>query len=156
MSDPVATVGIMTERTTQAPTILVTDSPEPEHVALISDGLDEFNILKAGTNDRRPLAVLVKDPDTRRVIGGLSGRTSLGLLFVDLFYLPPGLRGAGIGSELLRQAEDEGRRRGCVAAVLYTISFQAPEFYERNGWQRFGEVPASPGASRVFMTKSLV
>jgi GNAT superfamily N-acetyltransferase len=149
----------MTERITQAsaaPAIFVTDSPDPEHVALISDGLDEFNILKAGVNDRRPLAVLARDPQTQRVIGGLTGRTSLGLLFVDLFYLPPALRGGGLGSEILRQAEDEGRRRGCVAAVLYTISFQAPGFYERNGWQKFGEVASSPqGTTRVFMTKSL-
>ncbi|SMD06071.1 GNAT family N-acetyltransferase [Kibdelosporangium aridum] len=138
------------------PTVFVTDSPEPDDVALISDGLDEFNVLKAGINDRRALAVLVRDPDTQRVVGGLTGRTSLGLLFVDLFYLPSELRGAGLGSEILRQAEDEGRRRGCRTAVLYTISFQAPEFYQRNGWQKFGEIPSNPpGPSRVFMTKDL-
>ncbi|MFG2225242.1 GNAT family N-acetyltransferase [Streptomyces sp. NPDC048644] len=56
----------------------------------------------------------------------MTGRTSLGLLFVDLFHLPPALRGAGVGREILRQAEEEGRRRGCRAGVLYAISFQAP------------------------------
>jgi GNAT superfamily N-acetyltransferase len=90
------------------------------------------------------------------VVGGLTGRTSLGLLFVDLFYLPAGLRGGGIGGEILRLAEGEARRRGCRTAVLYTISFQAPGFYQRNGWRVFGEVPCDPpGTSRVFMTKSL-
>jgi hypothetical protein len=40
--------------------------------------------------------------------------------------------------------------------VLYTISFQAPRFYERLGWRIFGEVPCDPpGTSRVFMTKQL-
>jgi len=46
------------------------------------------------------------------VVGGLTGRTSLGLLFVDLFYLPAELRGQGIGGEVLKQAEEESRRRG--------------------------------------------
>src|SRR5689334_11688508 len=42
------------------------------------------------------------------------------------------------------------------SAVLYTISFQAPGFYERNGWRRFGEIPSDPpGTSRIFMTKEL-
>jgi GNAT superfamily N-acetyltransferase len=136
--------------------VFVTDAPEAEDVALISDGLDDFNVLQTGTDDRRALAVLARDPETGRVVGGLTGRTSLGLLFVEVFYLPPALRGAGVGSEILRQAEDEARRRGCRAGVLYTISFQAPGFYLRHGWKVFGEVPCDPpGTSRVFLTKDL-
>lgn len=90
------------------------------------------------------------------MLGGLTGRTSLGLLFVDLFHLPTELRGQGLGSEVLRLAEEEGRRRGCRSAVLYTISFQAPEFYQRHGWEVFGEIPCDPpGTSRIFLRKEL-
>ncbi|WP_435972197.1 GNAT family N-acetyltransferase [Streptomyces sp. Qhu_M48] len=135
---------------------VLTDSPLSEDVAAISDALDRFNIEHTGIADRRPLAVLVRDPETRQVVGGLTGRTSLGLFFLDLFYLPPRLRGSGLGTELLRQAEDEARARGCRMAVLYTITFQAPGFYQNHGWKRLGEVPCDPpGASRVFMTKEL-
>jgi GNAT superfamily N-acetyltransferase len=143
--------------TDQTVTIVMTDSPGADDVAVIADGLDEFNTIQAGINDRRPLAVLVRDPESNRVVGGLIGRTSLGLLFVDLFHLPAELRGSGIGSEILRRAEDEARRRGCRTGVLYTINFQAPGFYQRNGWQVFGEIPSDPpGISRVFMTKTLM
>ena len=134
--------------------ISVTDSVEPEATALISAGLDEFNVEVTGIQDRRPLTVLVREPGTDRVIGGLTGRTSLGLLFVDLFYLPAELRGQGIGGDVLKQAEDEARRRGCRTGMLYTISFQAPGFYLKHGWQVVGEVACDPpGTSRVFMTK---
>jgi GNAT superfamily N-acetyltransferase len=139
-----------------ATSVFVTDAPEADAVALISDGLDAFNVLETGTDDRRALAVLASDPETGRVLGGLTGRTSLGLWFVEVVYLPPELRGAGVGSEILRLAEDEARRRGCRAGVLYTISFQAPDFYRRHGWRVFGEIPCDPpGTSRVFMTKEL-
>ncbi|GAA1341135.1 GNAT family N-acetyltransferase [Streptomyces sanglieri] len=135
---------------------VLTDAPNPEDVAAISGALDRFNIEHTGIADRRPLAVLVRDPETRQVVGGLTGRTSLGLFFLDLFYLPPRLRGSGLGTELLRQAEDEARARGCRMAVLYTITFQAPGFYQNHGWKRLGEVPCDPpGTSRVFMTKEL-
>jgi GNAT superfamily N-acetyltransferase len=138
------------------PEVFVTDAPESGHIALVSEALDEFNVQAAGTDDNRPLAVLVRDPRTYRVVGGLTGRTSLGLWFVDLFHLPPALRGAGLGGEILRRAEEEARGRGCRSGVLYTISFQAPEFYRRHGWRSFGEVPCDPpGTSRVFMTKDL-
>jgi GNAT superfamily N-acetyltransferase len=154
--EPLLPDGQDTEKTASRPVVVVTDAPVDEDVAIVADGLDSFNVQESGTDDRRPLAVFVKDAASRQVVGGLTGRTSLGLLFVDLFYIPPALRRSGIGSDVLRQAEDEGRRRGCRTAVVYTISFQAPGFYERNGWRIFGEVPCDPpGTSRVFLTKDL-
>ncbi|HHK8248453.1 TPA: GNAT family N-acetyltransferase, partial [Serratia marcescens] len=124
--------------------IEISDRVTPEITSCIAEGLDRFNDQQIGYGDRLPLAVVVKDPDSGDVLGGITGRSSLGLLFLDLFYLPEALRGTGLGSELLRRFEQEGRRRGCLSAVLYTISFQAPEFYQRHGWQRMGEVPCLP------------
>ncbi|SCK46084.1 Acetyltransferase (GNAT) family protein [Streptomyces sp. WMMB 714] len=138
------------------PVVQLTDTPAEEDLARIAAALDEFNVAETGVDDRRPLAVLVKDPGTGRVLGGMSGHTSLGLLFVESFHLPDELRGSGFGTAVLRAAEDEARRRGCRNAVLYTLSFQAPGFYEKHGWQVFGDVPCEPpGTSRVFMTKAL-
>ena len=138
--------------------IVLTDAPDAGDVDVISAGLDAFNVDSTGINDRRPLAVLVRDPDTNEVVGGLVGRTSLGLLFVDTLYLPAELRGSGMGSEILRQAEDEARKRGCHTGLLYTMNIHAPGFYQRNGWHAFGEVHSGgdhAGFYRVFMTKTL-
>jgi GNAT superfamily N-acetyltransferase len=141
--------------TVSEPTIVVTDAPDPADVAVIGEGLGAYNAENAGYSDRKPLAVLVKDGDGRTV-GGISGRSSLGVLFVDLVYLPKTMRGGRLGSRLLAMAEDEGRRRGCKSAVLLTISFQAPGFYKKRGWRVFGEIPCDPpGTSRFFMTKEL-
>lgn len=128
--------------------IEISDRVTPEITSCIAEGLDRFNDQQIGYGDRLPLAVVVKDPDSGDVLGGITGRSSLGLLFLDLFYLPEALRGTGLGSELLRRFEQEGRRRGCLSAVLYTISFQAPEFYQRHGWQRMGEVPCLPPGTK--------
>lgn len=138
------------------PEIIVTNVVDHEIEKLIGAGLSSFNDEVTGYSDRQALAVLVKDPVTGQVLGGATGRSSLGLLFLDLFYLPEGLRGMGLGTAVLQAFEAEGRRRGCVAGVLYTISFQAPKFYERHGWQRFGEIECEPpGTSRIFLTKQL-
>ena len=138
------------------PVVTVTDAPDTRVATVVEQGLHRYNVQQSGIDDAQPLAVVVSDPETHEVLGGITGRTSLGLLFIDLVYLPDALRGGGLGSRMLRAAEDEGRRRGCRAAVLYTISFQAPGFYARHGWRVFGEVPCDPpGTSRVFMTKTL-
>lgn len=136
--------------------VVVTDAPSADCLAIISDGLDRFNIDATDIADRKPLAVLAVDSDSQTVLGEVTGRTSLGMLFIDVFFLQEALRGSGLGGRLLSAAEDEGRRRGCRSAVLYTISFQAPSFYTKHGWQIFGEVPCDPpGTSRVFLSKDL-
>jgi GNAT superfamily N-acetyltransferase len=135
--------------------IVVGDDADPEFERVIGKGLDEFNEQAAGLSDRRPLCVIVKDPDSSEVLGGIVGRTSLGLAFLDLFHLPDSLRGTGLGTKILKAFEEEARGRGCRSAVLYTISFQAPGFYKRNGWISFGEIDSMDGISRIFMTKKL-
>lgn len=138
------------------PVVTLTDAPDREAEHAIESGLARYNAERAGIADSRPLAVLVSDPATGKVVGGLRGRTSLGLLFIDLFFLPEALRGHHLGSRILQVAEDEARRRGCGTAVLYTISFQAPEFYERHGYRRFGTIACQPpGTSRIFLSKAL-
>jgi GNAT superfamily N-acetyltransferase len=143
-------------RPLMTPVLTVSSEPEPEAVQVIGDGLNGYNDAIVGYADRLLLHVIARDPGSGEILGGISGRSSLGLMFLDLVYLPESLRGQDLGTRMLAMAEDEGRRRGCRAAVLYTISFQAPRFYERLGWRVFGEVPCDPpGTSRVFLTKEL-
>jgi GNAT superfamily N-acetyltransferase len=133
----------------------LTDAPSREAEAVIEDGLSAYNEAQASYVDARPLAVLVTDAGGA-VVGGLVGRTTLGLLFVDLFFLPQAARGHGLGAKVMAMAEDEARRRGCTAATLYTITFQAPEFYARHGYRELGRVEcAPPGATRICMAKTL-
>lgn len=136
--------------------VTVTDMPGAPAEAVIRDGLGAYNLEKAGYRDQRPLAVLVSDPDSGEVVGGLVGRTSFGLMYIDRFFLPERLRKQGLGSRIIEAAEAEGAKRGCSHAILFTLSFQAPGFYERQGWQVLGRIDCDPpGHTRFCMTKKL-
>ena len=136
--------------------IVLTDAPNEADHAVIEGGLSDFNTEQAGYRDWRELALLARDPATGKTLGGILGRTTLGLLFLDLVYLPPTLRGQDLGSRMMRMVEEEAVRRGCRSGALITISFQAPGFYERHGWREFGRVACDPpGTFRVFMSKTL-
>ena len=67
------------------------------------------------------------------MIGGLFGRTSFGLLFVERVFLPERVRGYRLGSRVIALAEEEAKRRGCTRAALFTLTFQAPGFYPQAG-----------------------
>jgi GNAT superfamily N-acetyltransferase len=134
----------------------LTDAPDHGECAVITDGLRTYNEAQAGSSDSRALAVLVRDPETKKVVGGLLGRTSLGLLRVDRFFLPEELRRSRLGSRILAMAEDEGRRRGCSRALLSTVHFQAPGFYLKQGWEVAARIDCEPpGHTRFLMTKKL-
>jgi GNAT superfamily N-acetyltransferase len=98
----------------------------------------------------------VANPNSGEVIGGLSGRTSFGLLFVERFFLRETRRGNGLGSRIIALAEEEARRRGCTRAALFTLSFQAPGFYLKQGYEIAAQLECSPpGATRMLMSKKL-
>jgi len=136
--------------------IALTDAPEDDECAVITEGLRAYNEAQAGVSDSRALAILVRDPETQNVVGGLLGRTSLGLLRVDRFFLPEDLRRDRLGSRILAMAEEEARRRGCTRAVLSTLHFQAPGFYSKQGWEVAARIDCEPpGHMRFYMTKKL-
>lgn len=132
-----------------------TDVPDEATRAAILDPLIAFNRVAAGRHDLRPLILAIHDT-ADRVVGGLWGRTAYDYLFVELLFIPESMRGRGLGSELLLRAEREAMARGCHSAWLDTFEFQARGFYERLGYECFGELESYPTGSRFFMTKRLV
>ncbi len=137
-------------------TITLTDAPEDGERTIVMDGLRAYNEERAGVSDARQLAILARDPDTGEVVGGLLGRSYLGLLTVERFFLPENLRRGGLGGRILAMAEEEGRRRGCTRAVLSTLHFQAPGFYLKQGWEVAARIECEPpGHTRFYMTKNL-
>jgi GNAT superfamily N-acetyltransferase len=139
------------------PTITLTDSPDAAARRAILGPLVAFNAIGAGRpEDHRPLAVLLSDPATGAVIGGLWGATMFDHLHVDLLFVPESVRRSGIGRRLMRDAETEAVRRGCIGAWLDTYSFQTRGFYERIGYAVFGEIADyPPGHRRIFLKKML-
>jgi GNAT superfamily N-acetyltransferase len=141
---------------TGEPVVALATERDPRAEPVVTGGLADYNRETFGRVDTRTLDILVRDPDTGEIVGGLLGRSSLGMFFLDLFYLPKQLRRGGLGSRLIAQAEAEARRRGCTAALVYTVTFQAPGFYEKHGYRRFGEIACPPdGATRIFLSKPL-
>ncbi len=141
---------------TGGPTPTLAGERDERAAAVVTEGLAAYNAQRFRPVDTATLDVLVRAEEGGAPLGGLLGHTSFGLLFLDLLYLPEELRGAGLGSRIIALAEGEARRRGCTAAFVYTVTFQAPGFYERHGYRRFGEIACPPdGATRIFLSKTL-
>ncbi len=128
-------------------------TPTKEEVAFLDAQLDEFNKQQTGRDDYKPVQLVERDADGS-VIGGLKGVTGWDWLYVEILWVAEEHRHRGIGSRVLNEAEAEARKRGCIGACLTSYSFQAPEFYERHGYSRFGQIDDYPiGSTMFFMSK---
>lgn len=105
--------------------------------------------------DNQDFAALVADA-SGQVVGGLIASSRWNGFHVEMIALPDTLRGMGIGTQLLNLAEQEARRRNCHHMFLDTYAFQAKPFYERHGFEVFGEIEGPPPYyPRFFLKKNL-
>jgi GNAT superfamily N-acetyltransferase len=132
--------------------IIEVEQPEWD---IIGQGLRAYNAQMAGEGKGQTLCFVLKAPDGETV-GGVIGETHWDWLFVNLMWVRDDLRRKGYGGQLLQLAEEKARQRGANYAYLDTFSFQAPEFYRKQGYQIFGELLDFPfGHQRYFMRKKL-
>lgn len=121
---------------------------------LLGQNLDVYNRGFLGETAYSRIGLFVRD-EAGEIRAGLDGHVYAKWLFVALLWVHADLRRRGVGRELLNRAEQEAVSRGCHSAWLDTFSFQAPEFYKKQGYVPFGAIQLPPGHSRIFLQKSL-
>ena len=137
------------------PRIDIDEAPDPGLRDAILNPLRAYNERKVGPIKAEHLAITLRD-ESGAVTGGLWGYSVVGWMFVDLLSVPEAVRGQGLGSDLLRRAEEIARKRGCIGVWLHTGTFQAPGFYEKQGYTPFGTIPDYPlGHATVYFMKRL-
>ncbi|MET0774975.1 MAG: GNAT family N-acetyltransferase [Pseudomonas mandelii] len=131
-------------------------NPTDEERQAILLPLRAYNASKAGVSTQETFALLVRD-ENGEILGGLYGRVFYQWMFIDLLSVPEQARGQGLGSRLMRMAEDLAREKECAGIWLDTFDFQAPEFYKKLGYSEFGQiVDYPPGHKRFFFQKRLI
>nr|WP_275983785.1 GNAT family N-acetyltransferase [Paenibacillus hamazuiensis] len=112
----------------------------------ISDGLKSVH---------ENVSLFLKDEEGK-IFGGITGVLKWNYLKVDIFWIDDRLRGQGYGSRLLHEMEIVAQNHQCDFIELDTFSFQAPEFYLKNGFEIVGVVENAPkGHSHYYMIKRL-
>ncbi|MDE1995246.1 MAG: GNAT family N-acetyltransferase [Rhizobiaceae bacterium] len=133
--------------------ITVLDTPsEEDHLAILNPLL-AFNDAQTGNDGYEQIGIMLKD-EAGQSVGGLWAKLYYDWLFVELLFVPENLRGGDFGTKLLAQAERIAREKSCIGIWLDTFSFQAPGFYEKKGYERFGVLDNYPrGGKRFFFRK---
>jgi GNAT superfamily N-acetyltransferase len=137
--------------------IRVEDEVAPADVETILSGLRAANlrwIEPVREWERRDVGVVARRAG--RMVAGATGQTAWAWLYIGRLWVAEELRGAGLGTRIVRRLESEAKARGCTGAWLDTFDFQAKPFYEKLGYRLFGELADfPPGHARHFLWRPL-
>lgn len=75
------------------------------------------------------------------LVAGLYAFCRMGAFHVDLLWVDESLRGKKLGTKLLEQAEECARDNGALYVNVNTATFQALDFYLKNGYEIFAKLP---------------
>ena len=130
---------------------------------IVSSGEREVEEVHAGLRrynrgfcpDVADLSCCIKYGEGRCIAGTDSFRMGE-MASVDVLWVDEGHRGQGLGSALLAHVEAQARAQGARRLELNTLGFQAPGFYEKLGYRRFGAIePAVGDYGHYFYVKDL-
>ena len=110
------------------------ENTESQKAQEIGDLIRSYNRSKREAAESEPLNLYAED-DSGQLMAGLVAETFGNWLEIEYLFVKEDLRGQGIGSQLLQQAESEAKKRNCRFAFVNTYQFQAPAFYQKYGYK---------------------
>lgn len=109
------------------------ENTESQKSQKIGNLIRSYNRSKREAVESEPLNLYIED-EHGEIMAGLVAETFGNWLEIEYLFVKENLRGQGIGSQLLQQAESEAKKRNCRFAFVNTYQFQAPAFYQKYGY----------------------
>ncbi|MCR9420660.1 N-acetyltransferase [Vibrio sp. RM-69-4] len=126
--------------------------PNDSDFEALKNGLNGFNEIHTGTLHRETISSFVKD-SANQTVGGILGEIKWGWLYIQGLWVSDSVRSNGLGSKLLQQLENYVQSKGVTNYRLETTSFQALDFYKKQGYVLFGQLPDMPPTFTSYFLK---
>ena len=130
-----------------------------EDCSFIDDQIVKYNRSKVPFSqepDFIGINKVIKDDQGKVIAGILAALYCWNCLYIDVLWVGDEYRNSMLGSQLLREVEEEARQKGSKLVHLDTFDFQAKDLYLKQGYSIFGELENCPdGHTRYFMSKIL-
>lgn len=124
-------------------------NPNKKEIEFVNNALEKFNNMHVGP-DNHLLLNIVEYDENQNVIAGILGGTYWGWFHIDILWVDENFRSKKIGSRLLIAAENEAKKRGCHSVHVDTMSWQAPDFYKKHGYELISELDNIPNGYKKF------
>lgn len=128
---------------------IVSMVPTQNEIQFLDDMIYEHNAAKTKRDNGKLFCKLIYD-SSHKIIAGITGWTWAMACEITLFWVHQDYRNKGYGLSLLNAAETEAKKENCKTIFLRTYSFQAPDFYLKNGFKVEHEIKDFPHGHSSF------
>lgn len=134
--------------------IVVDYTPSEKDNSVVMEGILAYHESLVGERDTS-FSIFLKN-ELGKVFGGVQAFLGSESVYIDVLWVSEPLRKQGYGTKLLETVENEACKNGCVFSLVDTWDAQAATFYEKNGYERIGELPKYwLGHAKIFLRKNL-
>ncbi|MHA6533893.1 GNAT family N-acetyltransferase [Paenibacillus sp. BAC0078] len=137
--------------------LFISHESTPEGKNYVTNKMIEFNrqhFPDALKGRYQEVQLLLKNAEGL-TFGGLIGEICWNWLEVQYLFVEEACRKSSYGSMLISEAEQLARSKGCDFIKLDTLSFQALDFYLKQGFEVYGTIPNAGGFNHYYLKKNL-
>lgn len=109
------------------------DSIPSEYEGILFKGINEYAFQEKGLPPIRAFSIFIKN-QKQAILGGISGVTFYGSLYIDSLWIDKPMRHQGWGTKLMQEAEKIGIERRSKFVTLNTMDWEALPFYQKLGY----------------------
>jgi len=108
--------------------------PSPEDIQVLGDGIMRYAKQQKGQEPLQFFTFFIRD-ENNKILGGYTGNTLYGSLYIDLLWVDDRLRHQNYGTQLMQGALHFGKKHGCTFVTVNTMDWEAREFYIKLGFE---------------------
>lgn len=98
--------------------------------------------------------LLLRNADGQ-ILGGIVGEICWNWLEIHYLFVDEPFRKSGYGTKLLHEAEKIAKEKQCEFVKLDTLSFQALDFYIKQGYEVYGKIENAGRHTHYYMKKNI-
>lgn len=98
--------------------------------------------------------LLLRNADGQ-ILGGIVGEICWNWLEIHYLFVDEPFRKSGYGTKLLNEAEKIAKEKQCEFVKLDTLSFQALDFYIKQGYEVYGQIENAGRHTHYYMKKDI-
>ncbi len=133
-------------------------TPQPETIQSFVEASKSYPVmgdLNMHNDTQQSFAIVIRE--NGQTLGGAVASINLNWAYVGTLWIDDSLRGQGAGTRLMRAVESYVHSLGLNGIYLYTVDFQAPEFYRKIGYDVMGTLSNHPqGHVATYYSKTIL